>query len=149
MAGEPAVEIREPETSSEWEAYFGLRNRVLRQPWGIPGERDPDDEGSLHLAAFAGDGAILATGRLVWKADGVAQVRSMAVDEAWRGRGLGRQILLRLEEAAHAAGVNTIILHARELAVPFYERCGYHKVELSFLFAGQIQHTLMSRDLRH
>lgn len=140
--------IRPPESEVEWEAYFALRTELLRRPWGIPGVRDPDDEGSLHLAAFDRAGQVVATGRLVWKTDGEAQVRSMAVDGDWRGRGLGRRILERLEEAAEAAGVRRVVLQARELAVPFYEKCGYRVVEKSYLLAGQIQHYLMSRDLR-
>jgi len=39
----------------------------------------------------------------------------------------------------------TIILHAREIAVPFYERMGFRVTEKSHLLFGEIQHYLMEK----
>lgn len=147
MSGDDPLQIRPPENAREWQDYFELRTALLRRPWGIPGEKDPDEEGSFHLAAFDGGGTVLATGRLVWKPDALAQIRSMAVAESFRGRGLGRRILRELERRALVEGVTFVFLQARELAVPFYEKCGYHIVEKSFLLQGKIQHYRMERHL--
>jgi predicted GNAT family N-acyltransferase len=41
-----------------------------------------------------------------------------------------------------------VILHAREIAVPFYERMGFHVAEKSHLLFGEIQHYLMQKKIR-
>jgi predicted GNAT family N-acyltransferase len=38
-----------------------------------------------------------------------------------------------------------VILHAREMAVPFYERMGFQVTEKSHLLFGEIQHYLMQK----
>jgi len=54
----------------------------------------------------------------------------LAIDRAWKGRGLGRGLLrdatLRVLAAADVAGVRAILVHAlSEDAKRFYERCGF------------------------
>jgi hypothetical protein len=43
--------------------------------------------------------------------------------------------------------VNEIILHARETAIPFYEKLSYQLQEPSYKLFGEIQHYLMSKKL--
>ena len=40
------VEIRSPKTTDEWQEYYDLRYRVLRQPWNQPrgSERNEGDK---------------------------------------------------------------------------------------------------------
>jgi ribosomal protein S18 acetylase RimI-like enzyme len=56
--------------------------------------------------------------------DGVtnAYVSTVVVDEAYRGRGIGKQMLRRL--MAGGEGIRWV-LHARVEATPFYERLGF------------------------
>jgi len=137
--------IRQPATEKEWKDYFELRWSILRRPWGIIEEPEPDEKDSYHLGAFSSNGKILAAGRLVMKPDDTGQVRSMAVLESCRGMGLGRLILIALEEKALEENISRVILQARESAVKFYEKSGYRMVEKSFLLQGAIQHYLMER----
>src|SRR5213080_1279107 len=88
-----------PKSPSEWDAYFDLRWRILRQPWGQPrgSERDSMDDSAFHLLLTDPAGKALACGRLHLSAFGEAQVRYMAVDEHARGCGYGHRILQGLE----------------------------------------------------
>src|SRR6266487_593899 len=58
--------LAEPRTAQEWESYFDLRWRVLREPWGQPRgtERDDLDAESFHLILRDSAGAVVAVGRL-------------------------------------------------------------------------------------
>ena len=142
------LEIRIPATAAEWEAYYELRYDTLRRPWKIPETLDEDEADSFHIAAFSEKGEVLGTGRLVPIDENTGQIRSMAVLDKNRKRGLGRALLLALEKEARERGLPTLILHAREEAVPFYERCGYRVIEPSYVLQGVIPHFLMERQGR-
>src|SRR6266446_2974527 len=119
--------LAEPRTAQEWESYFDLRWRVLREPWGQSrgSERDDLDAESFHLMLRDSGGAVVAVGRMHLNSPSEAQVRYMAVDEGHRGRGLGSRILRGLEGHARAQCVTGIVLNARESAINFYSRHGY------------------------
>ncbi len=143
------MQVRSPQTDAEWTAYRDLRWRVLRAPWGQPPTADADEDQfpCTHLAIFDGDGQAIAVGRLVCKSPHEAQIRSMAVDERYRGQGLGRRIMSRLEQAARDVGVRSIVLQARENAVDFYARQGYEVVGDGPLLFGVIHHATMRKQL--
>ena len=88
----PGVEIRSPESESEFVAYYELRWRVLRKPWGQPfgSERDELDATATHVAGYDEAKRLVCVGRLHAVETGVGQVRYMAVEEPMRGRGLGQ-----------------------------------------------------------
>ncbi len=71
---EPLI-LHSPRSPSEWEAYFDLRWRILRQPWGQPrgSERDSEDDSAFHLLLMDAAGKALACGRLHLTALGEAQ----------------------------------------------------------------------------
>src|SRR6266699_2981788 len=94
--------LAEPRTVQEWESYFDLRWRVLREPWDQPRgtERDDLDAESFHLMLRDSSGAVVAVGRLHLNSPFEGQVRYMAVDESCRGHGLGSRILSVLEDHA-------------------------------------------------
>ncbi len=138
-----------PKTSADLESYFGLRWRVLREPWDLPrgSERDDREDESIHLMVRSVTGEALAAGRLHLNSPTEAQVRFMAVDPTAQGRGLGSMVLRNLEDRARAAGARRMILNARESALRFYELHAY-KVEAPAdrLFGG-VDHWRMSKEL--
>lgn len=143
--------IGPPATPTAWAAYYALRYAVLRQPWQQPrgSEKLPDDADAAVLHALLADasGAALAVGRLQPTTPGQGQVRMVAVAQAAQGQGAGRTLMAYLEDQARAAGLLEIILHARQNAVPFYERLGYAVVAPSYTLFGQIPHFLMTKKL--
>jgi GNAT superfamily N-acetyltransferase len=145
----PQFSVQAPETADEWQAYYDLRWRVLRAPWGQPlgSERDELEDGSVHRMLCDARGRVLAVGRVHMLGSQTAQIRYMAVEDSYQGQGLGSRILEQLEQAAMAAGCTSIVLDAREAALPFYQRHGYQRVSRSHLLFGRIQHFRMSKPL--
>jgi ribosomal protein S18 acetylase RimI-like enzyme len=92
-------------------------------------------------------GQVLAVGRVHDAGGHTAQIRYMAVETAHQRRGLGSLLLRELERAARGWGKTTIILHAREGAVPFYRRHGYGVVKPSHRVFREIRHYLMIKEL--
>jgi predicted GNAT family N-acyltransferase len=142
------MEIRTPNTKAEWDAYYQLRWEVLRKPWNQPqgSEKDPDENSFCHLAAFENE-SILGVGCLKMINDKEAQVRFMAVANSLQRKGVGVSLMNALEVEAFSRRAHKVVLHAREIAVPFYEYCGYSMVEKSYLLYDSIQHYLMSKEI--
>jgi N-acetylglutamate synthase-like GNAT family acetyltransferase len=140
---------RSPQTDAEWASYRELRWRVLRAPWNQPLAPDPgeDLEDQVHAMIADGSGRAIAVGRIIFKPNAEAQIRSMATEPALRGAGLGRQIMAYLEQAARARGVTTIFLNARNDAAAFYAKLGYEPVGAGPLLFGCIPHTAMRKAL--
>ncbi len=85
--------------------------------------------GALLLATL--DGAPVAIGGVRDLAGPVAEIKSMYVTPAARGRGIGRRLLGRLEVLAAAGGCQATrldTLAALEEAVALYESAGYERV---------------------
>lgn len=143
------IQVREPSTPEEMEAYYDLRWRILREPWSRERgqERDEHESGATHLAAWMGD-RIVGVGRVHFLEPGQAQVRYMAVETALQGRGIGGRILAGLEARARAGGAKLIVLNARDRAVQFYQRHGYAIVQKSEVLFDAIPHWEMQKAVR-
>ncbi len=141
-------EVRAPRDAAEYEAALELRWRILRAPWGQPrgSERDALDGDAVQRVVVEA-GRVLATGRLHRLDDATGQIRYMAVEANRRGRGLGRLLLRSLEQAAREAGLDRIVLHAREASVAFYEHAGYRLLGPSHTLYGEIRHWRMEKHL--
>jgi ribosomal protein S18 acetylase RimI-like enzyme len=142
------VAIREPRTPDEWSRYYDLRWRILRKPWTDDKEsaRDEHESGAIHLMAWAGE-TLVGVGRLHFSGPAEAQVRYMAVEAEYAGRGVGSTILDTLEERARQSGARRIVLNARETAVAFYRKHGYTLVDKSGTLFGSIEHWSMSKEI--
>jgi GNAT superfamily N-acetyltransferase len=142
--------IRTPTTESEFEAYYDLRWKTLRQPWNQPrgSERDEFEGEAIHLAAWDETGRLVGVGRL-HRVDGdCGQIRYMAVDPDQRSHGIGRAILRALEERATESGIREIKLNSRQDAVAFYEKNGYQVLRPTHTLFGVIPHFEMCKPLR-
>lgn len=139
---------RFPESTDDFTKYYKLRFEALRKPWGQPlgSEYDPEDKSAIHAFTLVNEKAV-AVCRLHYNSTLQAQIRYMAVDENYRGYGVGASIIAWMENIAKKEGASQIILHARENAVPFYLKQGYNQVEKSYLLFGKIQHFLMEKKL--
>lgn len=138
-----------PKTKEDFEKYYDLRWRILRKPWGQPrgSEKDELDNTSYHVMVAEKEHNPIGVARLQFNNDNEAQIRYMAVDERHQRRGVGSLILQTLEKFAREKHTSYIILHAREPAVPFYQKHGYHIAGKSYLLFDSIQHFLMKKIL--
>ncbi|MBS7650438.1 MAG: GNAT family N-acetyltransferase [Candidatus Bathyarchaeia archaeon] len=142
------IRIREPKTAEEFDKYYELRWRVLREPWGQPPGSEKDDlEGeAAHIVASIG-GKIIGVGRIHFNSDIEAQIRYMAVESRYRNMGVGSKILKKLEDIARGRGARMIVLNAREEAVKFYRKHGYEVVGDAGTLFDSIRHWRMSKTL--
>ncbi len=143
------LEIKSPQTESEWKAYYALRFNVLREPWNQPlgSEVLADEDQAIHAIAIDDNEEVLGVARMHESAEKQGQVRCVATATEAQGKGIGKAIMAYLEEKAKQKGWTEIVLEARENAVPFYEAIGYTIVAESYLLFGEIQHYRMQKSL--
>lgn len=143
------ITVSQSQTKDQLNAIIGLRYKILRRPWEQPFETSRDDLDETAINAFieSEEKNVIACGRLQQNENKIGQIRYMAVDPEFQGKGLGKQILKFLEMKAKEMCLETIQLQARENAVKFYEANGYRIKEKSFLLWGIIQHYLMEKHL--
>lgn len=142
------VEIKTPQNENEWESYYDLRFRVLRAPLSQPlgSEKNEGDETGIHFALFEND-KIHAIARLDLMEYRIAQVRFVAVDFDFQGKGYGKKIMIATETRSKELGIEKIILHARDYAVDFYLNLGYKLIEPSYRLFDVLQHFLMEKNI--
>lgn len=142
------MEIRSPQTEREWEEYFDLRYRILREPLNQPigSERNDGDATGIHFALYD-NGIVKAIARLDQQDAEVFQVRFVAVEKAEQGAGYGRKIMEATEEKTKELSGQKIILHARDYAVDFYLKLNYTLIEPSYKLFDVLQHFLMEKNL--
>lgn len=133
--------------SEAYEQSLRLRDVVLRRPLGrsIADDDLSGDAEALHIGAFAEE-RLVGTLMLRPKGAGVFQMKQVAVDESLRGMNVGRKLVEAAEASAIAEGGAAIILHARKLAIVFYEKMGYAREGEPFEEMG-IPHARMTKKL--
>ncbi|MCK4652937.1 MAG: GNAT family N-acetyltransferase [Candidatus Cloacimonetes bacterium] len=142
------VKIREPKTKNEFDQYYNLRWRILRQHWNQPkgNEKDEKEKESIHLLVFDKD-KIIGVGRGHFNTKTEAQIRYMAVEERFQGKGVGTKILETLERKLIKKGARTIILNARENAMKFYKKHNYKIIGKGHTLFGVIKHFKMRKEI--
>lgn len=115
---------------------------IVEQHVPVELERDPADVDYVHALARDSGGRGIATGRLL--PDG--KIGRMAVLSEWRGKGVGRNLLECLIDAAATRGDRAVRLDAQIQASGFYRRQGFVAEGEPFMDAG-IPHVHMGRTL--
>ena len=120
-----------------------VRMTVFVEEQRVPAELEMDDRdaGCVHAIAFDGERAV-GTGRLL--PDG--HIGRMAVLKAFRGKGVGGEILEALVEAARRRGEREIVLSAQTHALAFYRAHGFEAFGAQYEEAG-LPHQDMRRVL--
>jgi len=106
-----------PATRKEQAAIRALIRAVRINPLGIHWRR-------FVLAVDDQDGMV-GCGQIKPHADGSRELASIAVVEAWRGRGVAKALITHLMQAAKPP----LWLTCRSRLMPFYERFGFRAVE--------------------
>ena len=141
------VEVKLVETEAEMEAALAVRMRVFVAEQSVPAEEELDEEDATATHVIARhDGLVIGTGRLLIREEGICQIGRMAVDQPWRRRGVGGQLLLFLEEEARSQGMRQAMLHAQEYVKSFYAAHGYQQRGDPFLEVN-IPHVEMRKEL--
>lgn len=145
----PGVQLRLIEVDDPLHAgELDLRYRLLRRPLGMPrgSERQPDEADLLHFVAVVGGERVIGCVAFRRHTDVSGQLLQMAVDDSVQGRGLGRRLVRHLERQVEARGFREVTLHARDIAVGFYEKLGYRSEGGIYVEVG-IPHRNMRRQI--
>jgi predicted GNAT family N-acyltransferase len=136
--------LRETDFSHDGVALAAVRRAVFIEEQGVPEalEWDEFDATSRHLLAVADDGSPIGCARLL--PDG--HVGRMAVLPAWRGCGIGRALLDRMEQLARVGGHSYLRLSAQLHARGFYLAAGFKSEGKEYEEAG-IPHIAMIKKL--
>ena len=141
------VTIKLVENEEELAGAIAVRFRVFVSEQSIPPEEELDQNDALatHAIALIQD-EVVGTGRLFRQDSNTGLIGRMAVDQEWRRRGVGGQILDFLEEVARSRGMTLSVLHAQEYVKGFYASHGYLEHGDVFLEVD-ILHVEMWKDL--
>lgn len=137
------IRIQQP----EYLEVLALRQEVLRRPLGLNlYEEDLSAEVDAQIFIYKLNEKVVAC-LLALPVD-VASIRlkQMAVAAPYQGKGIGNKLMLAAEAFAKERGFGNIYFHARESALPFYEKLGYEIQSDTFEEVG-IPHKKMGKIL--
>jgi amino-acid N-acetyltransferase len=115
-------------TASDVEGIATLLGPYIHRGELLP--RDPSEISQSidrWVVAVEGD-HVLGCGSLVAYSSELYEVRSLAVAANSRGMGIGRALMEKLFEAAHALGVRRLFALTR--AVPFFIQSGFTRIDM-------------------
>ena len=142
------IELR----TAHLEELIDLRHVVLRagmprEAAVFPGDDRPD---SRHYGAFQNGRAVgCATFHVSqWEGEPAWQLRGMAVAKDWCGRGVGREMLRRVEaDLRRASPIRQLWCNARVPASGFYQKLGWVVCSAPFDIPTAGPHVKMTRRL--
>jgi GNAT superfamily N-acetyltransferase len=150
------LEIVEPKSEEEFEAYYRLRYERLRKPLGLPPGSERDDRmepATIHRVVKIGGRVVGATCWVVGvRREGNVRAlyvrsRQTAVDPEFEGRGIGNAILRHIEENARAIGAMELVANARTEIVPWLSRHGWIDIGEGVKLFDQVESLAMSKPL--
>lgn len=109
------VQLR-PARAGDQDTIHALVRAAGINPLGLDWER--------FIVAEADNGLVIGCGQLKEHRDGSLELASLAVEERWRGRGVGRQLIRALITEAD----RQLWLMCRSGLVPLYEKFGFESV---------------------
>lgn len=132
-----------------YDSALALRNEILRKPLGRSLDYvDLDGESEQqHFGIISKEGSLIACVSVKEMGDKHYKIRQMAVMENFQGKGIGAELISRVEHKLIARGAQEISLHARESAIKFYEKLGYSCIGELFDEVG-ISHVKMHKFIR-
>ena len=133
--------------SAEYRQMVQLRNLILRQPLGLSfTEEELEKEKNDILIAAFDDDEILGCCMLCPLNNNTLRLRQMAVRDNLHGKGVGASIMTFAENLARDKGYSSMIMHARDTAIGFYEKFGY-KVKGNEFIEVNVPHHVMEKPL--
>jgi N-acetylglutamate synthase-like GNAT family acetyltransferase len=122
------VTIKTPTTREDFKAYYALRYKVLREPFGHPKGTEKDDYEPIseHFMAVNEKGEVLGVVKLYEKSEEVGHISHLAVAPEHQHKGIGHQLMETVEQRARARGFLILGTMARVTATAYFEKNGFH-----------------------
>jgi predicted GNAT family N-acyltransferase len=134
-------------SSPGYRQVWDLREEILRIPIGLSLKNEDlsgDWEDDIFIAKH--NDQIIACLMLHPIGKKQVQFRQMAVCNEWQGKGVGKLLVVSAEKFCFDKGCRKIILHARKVAVGFYEKLGYSISGNEFVEVG-MAHYMMEKHM--
>lgn len=139
------------ESMEQLEACLLIRREVFVSEQQVLLEEEFDDfdhtPESCHHVLIEIDGDYAGAAR--WRAydSSTAKLQRIAVRKKYRGQGLGRVLVLGMEDQAHDAGYEYAVLDAQCQAEKFYQKLGYETLPIEPFYDAGILHVRMAKAL--
>ena len=142
--------IKQPVTRDDFKAYYELRFKVLREPWGQAHGTEKDDYEpiSQHFSAVDDKtGEVVGCVKFFEKEPGVAWVSHLAVKNSYQHTGVGKKLLAHVEDLAREQGYKKIGCQSRLNTTSYFEKAGYKVSGLPTRYFGTTQVVWMEKEL--
>ncbi|WP_334071819.1 MULTISPECIES: GNAT family N-acetyltransferase [Paenibacillus] len=147
-----AAVIIHVETQEQLEHCLEIRKEVFVQEQNVPLDLEIDEFDKLspdvHHVLVEVDGTYAATGRLTYYKDNSAKMQRIAVRKAFRSHGVGKILLIALEELARELAFSQSVLDAQCQAEGFYRKLGYDTISTEPFDDAGIPHVRMVKTLK-
>lgn len=150
LSEDAMIEIRSPQTREEFKAYYDLRYRILREPWGLPRGTEKDDYEPISQHFMAVDtetGEILGVVKLFEKEPGVGWFSHLAVAGKAQRKGIGKMLMQAVEQAARQRGFKVLGCQARLNTTDYFKKLGFQIAGLPTQYFGTTQVVWMEKKL--
>ncbi len=116
--------------SCDYQEMIALRDAILRKPLGLTFTQAylQQEINDWLIGCFTMEGEnekLIGCCVLTPVDETTVQLRQMAVDLTFQGKGIGRSIIAFAEQQAVNNGFTDLMMHARKTAAGFYEKLGY------------------------
>ena len=132
---EPEIRVIRAETLSHRAGAFYVRIQGMARAHHISLEEEFDEhdgEGTRYIL-ITDEGFPIATCRFYDLEEGAAMIGRVVVLPEYRGRGLGRTVVLEAEKWLSDLGFEKAVVESRDAAVEFYKKLGYHVTDGTLL----------------
>lgn len=120
-----------------YQQVLDLRQRILRAPLGLNiYDDDLESEKEQIIFIYEEDKTVKGCVLLQHYDTETFKLRQMAVDDTVQGKGIGSELVNAADVYAVQLGKHKIILHARETAIPFYQKLGYEIIDEPLIEVG-------------
>lgn len=128
-----------------YQQVIELRQRVLRAPLGLDIRNDDlQSETEQIIFIYEEDNRVKGCVLLQQYDADTFKLRQMAVDSSEQGKGIGMELINAADVYAVNFGKSRMMLHARETAIPFYQKAGYEVTGGPFMEVG-LPHRIMEK----
>ncbi|EGL83575.1 GCN5-related N-acetyltransferase [Caldalkalibacillus thermarum TA2.A1] len=144
----PSYTVQKVQSEQALKDAHHVRTAVFVNEQKVPAELEIDEfeQDCDHFVVYEGIQPV-AAGRLRPVSPSVGKVERICVLPSHRGKGLGEQVMKTIEEEARAQGLKTLVLHAQEQVIGFYENLGYELASAERFEEAGIMHVKMKKEL--
>lgn len=147
-----AATIIHVENEEQLQKCLDIRKEVFVEEQKVPIDLEIDEYDQIspdvHHVLIELEGAYSATGRLIYYKDNAAKMQRIAVRQEFRSKGVGKILLLALEELARELGLTKSVLDAQCHAEGFYAKLGYETISTEPFDDAGIPHVRMVKPLK-